>query len=44
MRRCIGSQSRKWVDLADEEGASLLQRFTTFTTAMIVRLQQRVSE
>ena len=38
----IGSQSRKRVDLkvlADEIGASILQRFTTFRSAMIVRLQ-----
>jgi len=43
----VGSQSRKWVDLkalADEIGASILQRFTTFRSAMIVRLQQRTSE
>jgi hypothetical protein len=43
----IGSQSRKRVDLkalADEIGASLLGRFTTFGTAMVVRLQQRTSE
>jgi hypothetical protein len=40
----IGSQSRKRVDmkaLADEIGASILQRFTSFRSAMIVRLQQR---
>ena len=40
----IGSQSRKRVDLkalADEIGASILARFTTFGTAMVVRLQQR---
>ena len=43
----IGSQSRKRVDLkglADEVGASLLQRFTTFRSAMVVRLQQRAAE
>jgi hypothetical protein len=43
----IGSQSRKRVDLkglADEVGASLLQRFTTFRSAMLVRLQQRAAE
>jgi hypothetical protein len=43
----VGSQSHKRVDLkdlADEIGASLLQRFTTFRSAMIVRLQQRVPE
>ena len=43
----VGSQSRKWVDLkglADEVGASILERFTTFRSAMIVRLQQRTSE
>jgi hypothetical protein len=40
----VGSQSRKRVDLkalADEVGASILARFTTFGTAMTVRLQQR---
>jgi len=40
----VGSQSRKRVDLkglADEIGHSILQRFTTFGTAMTVRLQQR---
>jgi len=40
----VGSQSRKRVDLkglADEVGASILQRFTTFGTAMIVRLRER---
>jgi hypothetical protein len=39
----IDSQSRKRVDLkalADEIGASILARFTTFRSAMIVRLQQ----
>jgi hypothetical protein len=43
----IGSQSRKRVDmkaLADEVGASILARFTTFRSAMIVRLQQQVPE
>ena len=43
----IGSQSRKRVDLkalADEIGASILARFTTFRSAMIVRLQQRQSD
>jgi hypothetical protein len=43
----IGSQSRKRVDLkglADEVGASLLQRFTAFRSAMLVRLQQRAAE
>ena len=43
----VGSQSRKRVDLkglADEVGASILERFTTFRPAMIVRLQQRTSE
>jgi hypothetical protein len=43
----IGSQSRKRVDLkalADEVGASILARFTTFGTAMVVRLQQREPE
>jgi len=43
----IGSQSRKRVDLkglADEIGNSVMQRFTTFGTAMIVRLQQRQSD
>jgi len=43
----IGSQSRRRVDLkglADEIGASILQRFTTFGTAMVVRLQQRAPE
>ena len=40
----VGSQSRKRVDLkalSDEIGASILARFTTFGTAMVVRLQQR---
>ena len=40
----VGSQSRKRVDLkglTDEVGASILQRFTSFRSAMIVRLQQR---
>jgi hypothetical protein len=40
----IGLQSRRRVDLkalADEVGASILARFTTFRSAMIVRLQQR---
>ena len=40
----VGSQSRRRVDLkalADEVGASILQRFTTFGTAVVVRLQQR---
>ena len=43
----IGSQSHRRVDLkalADEIGASILARFTTFRSAMIVRLQQRTSE
>jgi len=43
----IGSQSRKRVDLkglADEIGASLLQRFTSFRSATVVRLQQRAAE
>ena len=43
----IGSQSRRRVDLkglADEVGASILQRFTSFRSAMIVRLQQRAPE
>ena len=43
----IGSQSRKQVDmkaLADEIGASILARFTSFRSAMIVRLQQRQSD
>jgi hypothetical protein len=43
----VGSQSRKRVDLkalADEVGASILARFTTFGTAMTVRLQQRQSD
>ena len=43
----IGSQSCKRVDLkalADEVGGSILQRFTTFRSAMIVRLQQRQSD
>ena len=43
----IGSQSRKRVDLkalADEIGASILARFTTFGTAMTVRLQRRRHE
>jgi hypothetical protein len=43
----VGSQSRKRVDLkglADEVGASILARFTTFGTAMVVRLQQRQSD
>jgi hypothetical protein len=43
----VGSQSRRRVDLkglADEIGASILQRFTTFRSAMIVRLQQRHSD
>jgi hypothetical protein len=30
--------------LADEIGVSILQRFTTFGTAMVVRLQQRAPE
>jgi hypothetical protein len=40
----IGSQSRRRLDLkglADEVGASILQRFTSFRSAMVVRLQQR---
>jgi hypothetical protein len=43
----IGSQDRKRVDLkglADEVGASILARFTTFRSAMIVRLQQRQND
>jgi len=43
----VGSQSRKRVDLkglADEIGASILARFTTFGTAVTVRLQQRQSD
>jgi len=43
----VGSQSRKRVDLkglSDEVGASILQRFTTFRSAMIVRPQQRQSD
>jgi hypothetical protein len=43
----VGSQSRKRVDLkglTDEVGASILQRFTSFRSAMIVRLQQRQSD
>jgi hypothetical protein len=43
----IGSQNRKRVDLkglADEVGASILARFTSFRSAMIVRLQQRHSD
>jgi hypothetical protein len=43
----IGSQSRKRVDLkalADEIGHSILARFITLRSAMIVRLQQRTSE
>jgi len=43
----VGSQSRKRVDLkglSDEVGASILQRFTSFRSAMIVRLQQRQSD
>jgi hypothetical protein len=43
----IGSQDRKRVDLkglADEVGASILARFTTFRSAMTVRLQQRQSD
>ena len=43
----VGSQSRRRVDLkalADEVGASILQRFTSFRSAMIVRLQQRQSD
>jgi hypothetical protein len=40
----VGSQNRKRVDLkglADEIGASIIARFTSFRAAMIVRLQQR---
>ena len=40
----VSSQNRKRVDLkglADEIGASILARLTTFGTAMTVRLQQR---
>ena len=43
----VGSQSRRRVDLkalADEVGASILARFTTFGTAMTVRLQRRRHE
>ena len=43
----VGSQSCKRVDLkglADEVGASILQRSTSFRSAMIVRLQQQVPE
>jgi hypothetical protein len=43
----VGSQSRKRIDLkglADEIGASVMARFTSFTSAMVVRLQQRVPE
>ena len=43
----IGSQSRKRVDmkaLADEIGALILARFTSFRSAMIVRLQQRAPD
>ena len=43
----IGSQRRKRVDLkalADEIGASLLQRFISFRTCMVVRLQEREVE
>src|SRR5262245_16217765 len=43
----VGSQSRKQVDLrglADEVGHSILARFTSFRSAMIVRLQQRQSD
>ena len=43
----VGSQSRRRVDLkglADEIGASILARFTSFRPAVIVRLQQRTSE
>jgi hypothetical protein len=39
----ISSQSRKRVDLkrlADEIGASLLARFTSFTTSLVVRLRE----
>ena len=41
----IGSQSRKRVDLkalADEVGHSIVAHFTTFTTGMVIRLQQRI--
>jgi len=40
----IGEQQRKRVDLkalADEVGASILARFTSFKSAMIVRLRER---
>jgi len=40
----VGSQSRRRVDLkglADEVGASILARFTSFKSTMLVRLQQR---
>ena len=40
----VGSQNRKRVDLkglADEIGASVMARFTSFRAALIVRLQQR---
>jgi hypothetical protein len=43
----VASQSRKRVGLkawADEVGTSILARFTTFGTAMVVRLQQRTPE
>ena len=39
----IGSQSRKRVDLkalADEIGASVLARFTSFRSMMVVRLRE----
>jgi hypothetical protein len=40
----VASQSRKKVDLrrlADEIGASLLQRFTSYTSFLAVRLHER---
>ena len=43
----IASQSRKRVDLkalADEIGASLLQRFTSYTSFLAVRLRERAGE
>jgi hypothetical protein len=43
----IASQSRKRVDLkrlADEIGATLLQRFTSYTSFLAVRLRERPGE
>ena len=40
----IGEQQRKRVNLralADEIGASLLQRFTTFSSCIVVRVRER---